>query len=107
MVWTEAHRRGIALARVAEWMCARPARLAGLADRKGTIARGRDADLCFFDPDVDRRIDGAALHHRHPITPYHGETLRGAVIATYVRGEPVYASGQHVGSARGSLLGVS
>src|SRR5262249_50450298 len=45
IVWTGMQQRGIALERLAEWMCAAPARLVGLAARKADIAPGHDADL--------------------------------------------------------------
>jgi allantoinase len=105
-VWTEARRRGVELSAVSEWMSARPARLLGLENRKGTIARGRDADLLFFDPEAERVVDAAHLHHKNRITPYHGETLRGVVLATFLRGEPVYQRAQHDGQPRGVLVGV-
>src|SRR5205085_2292021 len=44
-VWTEAHRRGIAIERLVEWMSLAPARLGGIGDRKGRILPGMDADL--------------------------------------------------------------
>ena len=40
VVWTEARARGHSLVDVVRWMCAAPARLAGLAGRKGAIAAG-------------------------------------------------------------------
>jgi allantoinase len=92
--WTEARARGHSLADVVRWMCAAPARLIGVADRKGAIAVGCDADLVMFDPDADFVVDGAALEHRHKLTPYAGERLKGRVVATYLRGERVFdASG--------------
>jgi allantoinase len=88
VVWTEARRRGHGLADVARWMAAGPARLAGLA-RKGAIAPGRDADLVAFAPDERWTVEPARLHHRHPLTPYAGRRLSGAVRRTWLGGEPV------------------
>ena len=89
-VWSEARARGIALERVVEWMCAAPARHAGIAGRKGAIAEGRDADLVLLDPDASFVVRAPFIHHRNKLTPYEGETLRGVVRATYLRGQPVY-----------------
>lgn len=89
-VWTAARARGHGLTDLVRWMCAAPARLAGLSHRKGALAVGLDADLVAFDPDATRVVDPAALHHRHPVTPYRGRTLHGAVTATWVRGQRVF-----------------
>jgi allantoinase len=88
-VWSEARARGIALDRVAEWMCRAPARHAGIASRKGAIAEGMDADLLVFDPDASFEVRAPFIHHRNKLTPYEGETLHGVVRATYLRGERV------------------
>ncbi|WP_319447061.1 MULTISPECIES: allantoinase AllB [unclassified Mycobacterium] len=89
-VWTQAATRGIGLAELSLWMSARPATLAGFADR-GRIEVGLRADLCVLAPDVDDVVDVDALHHRHPVSPYHGVTLRGSVLQTWVAGERVFA----------------
>ncbi|MEV5324196.1 allantoinase AllB [Nonomuraea sp. N2-4H] len=87
-VWTEAARRGHTPSDVARWMSAAPAELAGLSG-KGAIAAGNDADLVAFDPDAETVVDAARLHHKNPVTPYHGRTLKGAVLTTWLRGRPV------------------
>ena len=84
-VWTEAHRRGHSLEDLARWMCAAPARLAGL-DRKGSIEAGKDADLVVWNPEATFVVE--RVLHRHPLTPYRGRTLTGVVERTFVRGEP-------------------
>jgi allantoinase len=87
--WTGARARGASVARIAEWMCAAPARLAGHAGRRGAIAEGCDADLVVWDPDASFVVDAARLHHRHAVTPYAGRELYGVVKATYVAGKRV------------------
>jgi allantoinase len=104
VVWTEASARGVGLERVAEWMCAAPARLVGLQDRKGRIAPGMDADLVVWEPEGQRVVDVKHLQQRHPITPYASRTLRGVVHATYLAGRKVYAAGAPVGTPSGRLL---
>jgi allantoinase len=93
IVWSEAKQRGISLEQVTRWMSGQPAKLAGLQSRKGAIREGLDADLAVFDPDASQQVDATRLEHRHPITPYAGETLEGIVEMTFVRGEKVYERG--------------
>ena len=104
IVWTGALARGVPFPRLAEWLSAAPARLAGLDGRKGAIAAGLDADLVIVDPDREMTVDASRLYHRHAVTPYDGERLRGVVIATLVRGEVVFDHGECEGKPIGRLL---
>jgi allantoinase len=85
-VWTQARRRGHGLADVVRWMASGPAALAGLPG-KGLLAAGHDADLVAFDDGASFTVDPARLQHRHPVTPYAGRTLTGAVRRTWLRGQ--------------------
>ena len=87
-VWSQARVHGFSLVDVAEWMSARTAQLAGLTG-KGRIALGYDADLCRFAPDEAQVVSGAALEHRHAVTPYDGMALAGVVRETWLRGTRV------------------
>jgi allantoinase len=104
VMWTAVSRRGIAFERLAEWMSAAPARLAGLIGRKGAIAVGCDADLVLVDPDAGVVVDASRLYHRHPVTPYDGAHLRGLVSMTMLRGQIVYDGGEIVGEPAGELI---
>ncbi len=85
LVWTEARRRGMGLARIVELMAENPAARVGLAD-KGRIAVGAAADFAVFAPDETFVVDARALEHRHPICPYDGRELTGVVRAAYLAG---------------------
>lgn len=104
VMWTEARARGLSLAHLARWMSTAPARLAGIDAFKGRIAAGYDADLVIWDDEATYRVDPADLHHCHKVTPYHGQALRGRVLATYVRGEPVFDRGTFAATPAGRLL---
>jgi allantoinase len=103
-VWTGARARGYPPERLAAWLSAGPARLAGLAGRKGAIAAGHDADLVLWHPEEEFVVNQAVLHHRHALTPWLGRALAGVVEATYLRGERVYARAGTDHPPRGRLL---
>jgi allantoinase len=90
-IWTEASKRGFAVADVVRWMAEAPAKLAGLELQKGRILPGLDADLVIFDPAAEFEVSQANLYFRHPCTPYLGERLKGVVKSTIVRGSEVFS----------------
>lgn len=101
VMWTEAKARGFGLTEIARWMAEGPARLAGCDSRKGRIAAGYDADLVVFDPEAEFQVTPERVHFRHPLSPYLGETLRGVVKATYLRGRAVFLNGEFPGEPGG------
>lgn len=100
-VWTEAFARGGTVVDIARWMSESPARLAGLAGRKGALVVGADADLVIWDPDGAFSVDAATLEHKNKITPYQGRALRGVVHETILRGKTIYTRGQGFGPPHG------
>lgn len=91
-VWSGATTRGVKPERIAEWMCVATARLAGLSNRKGTIAEGYDADITIWNPDRAFIVSGASLLHRHSITPYSNRSFFGVAERTFVSGKQVFQS---------------
>lgn len=90
VVWTEAEQRGFSFQELAKWLCENPARQVNLESRKGTIAVGHDADFVIWEPQREFLVNAAALEHRHKLTPYHREMLKGVVRATFLRGKKIY-----------------
>jgi allantoinase len=101
VLWTGMKQRGIGLERIGVWMASAPAKLAGMSGRKGAIAIGADADFAVFDPEAKWTVTPSDLHFRHKISPYLGAELRGRVLETWLRGEPVFRAGAFAGRARG------
>ena len=101
VMWTEARKRGFTMLDIAHWMAEAPAGLAGCQMCKGRIAPGFDADFVAFDSEAEFVVTEERLHYRYPLSPYMGETLRGVVKATYLRGKPVFLEGQFLGALAG------
>jgi dihydropyrimidinase len=70
-----------------------PARLFGLAPRKGTIAPGADGDLVLWDPAKQVTITNDLLQHVIDYTPYEGMQVTGWPVATIRRGEVAMRDG--------------
>jgi allantoinase len=104
LVWTEAQRRAHSLDDLNRWLCAAPAQLVGLQNRKGKIAAGFDADLVIWNPKEQFEVAGQRLQHRHKLTPYEGKILSGVVEKTFLRGRKIYDDGEFIGEPRGVLL---
>ena len=103
IVWTEALKRGHVMTHLTKWLCEGPARLAGLRT-KGSIVQGNDADFVIWSPEGSFVVEPSIIEHRHKVTPYAGERLNGVVQATWLRGEPIFESRQHIGEPRGEWL---
>jgi allantoinase len=102
VMWTGMCARDFSLTDLVRLMAERPADLAQLGRRKGKIAGGCDADLVIFDPAAEIVVGHEVLHTRHPVTPYLGMRLRGRVLATYLRGRPVFREGAFADEPFGS-----
>ncbi len=73
---------------MAEKMSYNPARVIGLD--KGSLERGKTADIVIFDPEKTYKIDASLFASKSKNTPFHGRTVTGAVRTTIVGGEVVY-----------------
>ena len=93
IIHTECARRGFSLDQVARWMSTAPATLAGLSHKAGSLEAGREANFILFDTETEFTVTPDKLHYRHLISAYMGETLRGTVKATYLRGKAIYQDG--------------
>jgi len=88
----------------ADAMSARPAKLAGLDNRKGELKEGFDADIVIWDPDQRFTVRPELVYHRHKLTPYSGREMYGRVAAVYVRGGLVYDRGEFASEPAGRVI---
>ena len=73
-----------------------PARLFGLAPRKGSLAVGADADIVLYDPHAETTVTRDGLLTNQQWSAFEGRTFRGRVVRTLVRGQDVYRDGEIV-----------
>jgi allantoinase len=104
VMWTEARARGFEVQQLTDWLCGAPARQVGLSQRKGSISTGCDADIVIWNPDREFRVEPELIQHRHKLTPYAGEVLRGVVEKTFLRGQMVYDGGAFSSIPRGKIM---
>jgi allantoinase len=103
VLWTATQKQGANITNMAHWLCEMPAQLPGL-NRKGKIEKGFDADIVAWDPEARFTVTKDMIQHRHKITPYLGEELKGVVKHTWVAGKKLFHSGKFLHLEGGELL---
>jgi len=88
-------QRGLSPSVVARLAAENPARHFGLFPCKGQIAVGADADIAVLSRNR-QTYDARTMISETKWSPFDGMTMAGCVIATYVRGQPVYENGRVV-----------
>lgn len=88
------HKRGMSWPKLAQLLAGNPARIFGVADRKGRIAPGMDADFVVIEPHAEWILQEEDLFSKYPLSPYTGRTYKGRIDETYVRGTAVYQHGK-------------
>jgi dihydropyrimidinase len=97
IVYTEGVvKRGMSLERFAEVTSTNAARILGLYPRKGVIAPGSDADLCFIDPSISKTLTQADFHVSD-YSPWEGWQVTGWPVTTILRGRVLVDNGQMMG----------
>ncbi len=94
--------RGLPLADIARLTSLRPAERFGLGG-KGRLESGFDADFSLVDLSDTATLTEDDLFTRYKLSPYVGQTLRGRIRRTVLRGETLYLDGK-LGQTKGKLL---
>lgn len=92
------HKRGMALAKIAEITSYNPARIFHLFPQKGTLQVGSDADLCILDLSLSKVVHHQDLRSYSDFSLFEGWALKGWPVMTMVRGQVVMKDGQIIGS---------
>ena len=94
----------LGIERAVEACCAAPARIFGLAPRKGTLRPGADADVVVYDPAVRATLGLAGLQDGLDYSPYEGLELQGSIRHVIAGGEHAVRDGVLVGRARPGMF---
>ncbi len=94
---------GVSPERIARLTAKGPAERFGLKT-KGKLEPGYDADFSLVDLRGTMTLDDTTLLTRYRDGAYFGETLKGRVRATYLRGQAVFADGKVVAAPSGKLV---
>ncbi|MEQ9811332.1 MAG: dihydroorotase family protein [Azospirillaceae bacterium] len=88
------HARGLIEAtRVADLLCWAPARIFGIAGRKGALEVGMDGDLVLVDMTARRVVSQDLVLSKAGRSPFEGHELSGWPLLTVLRGQPIAEAG--------------
>jgi dihydroorotase len=89
LLLTQVNRGRCTLEQVVHWMCEAPARVWDVLN-KGAIVRGYDADLVLVDLHKQAAVYDDQQETKCGWSPWHGETLTGWPVRTWVMGQEVF-----------------
>jgi len=95
----------ITLTRFVDLVATAPARMMGLAPKKGTLAPGSDADIVVFDPNHERTISADTHHMNVDYSCYEGVKVFGLPEIVMQRGNVLVENGEwHGREGQGRFL---
>jgi dihydropyrimidinase len=101
MVYQGVNDGRLTLNRFVDLVATSPARMFGLAPRKGTLAVGSDADFVVWDPNAEMTVTQSGLHHAVDYTLYEGRQIRGLPRTVGLRGQVIVENREFVGEPGG------
>lgn len=84
-----AHKGRCSYRQVMKWVCENPAKIYSMGNR-GRIERSLPADLVVINPELKREVRNELQKTRCGWSPWHGRTLIGWPVMTFVDGKCVY-----------------
>jgi dihydropyrimidinase len=98
-------KKRITMEQLVEKLCLNPARVMGLAPRKGAIMVGADADLAIIHPTRKMKVDPKTMETNTDWNPFEGMELAGFARTTISRGDVIVDDYKVVGTmGRGQWL---
>ena len=84
------HNKSIKLNKLIASITSNPAKILDID--KGSLQKGKDADLCIVDIDKPWVVSKDQLKSKSKNTPIENRKLQGQVLKTFIKGELVYES---------------
>jgi len=106
ILYSEGVAKGrISLPRFVEIVATEPARLFGMAPKKGTLRVGADADIVLLDPEATWIMGQDTLHMATDWSAYEGVEITGKIRKVFSRGELIVDGEELLGTpGRGRYL---
>ncbi len=82
------HNKSIKLKKLIASITSNPAKILNID--KGSLEKGKDADLCVFDINKPWVVDKSKLNSKSKNTPIENKKLQGQVLKTFIKGELAY-----------------
>jgi Dihydroorotase and related cyclic amidohydrolases len=82
------HYNSVKLSKLIASFTSNPSTILGID--KGTLEKGRDADLCIFDLNQPWIVNKDKINSNSKNTSIEDRKLQGQVLKTFVKGELVY-----------------
>jgi len=82
------HNKSVKLNKLIALLTCNPAKILGID--KGTLSKGKEADICVFDLNKTWTVDKSKLKSKSKNTPIENRKLQGLVSKTFVKGEMLY-----------------
>jgi dihydroorotase len=101
LLLNEVNHQRCTIGQVAHWMCDAPARVWDIVG-KGRIQDGYDADLVLVDLHKTAEIRNENQYTKCRWSPWHGVTLQGWPVRTWVLGREVFRDGRLDDRVRGN-----
>lgn len=98
-------KRRISLPRFVEMVASEPARLFGMAPKKGSLQVGADADIVLLDPEITWTMGQETLHMATDWSAYEDIQVQGKIQKVFSRGELIVDGEELLGKpGRGRYL---
>ena len=98
-------KRNISINKFVELCCSNPAKEMGFFDKKGSIEKGKDADVVIWNPKLKKKISINNLHQKCDYTPFENFEVTGYPVLTMVRGSVIAENGVFCGErGRGKFI---